>query len=164
MSETKACIGCFEPINIKALKCPHCHQIQTKAAGLVNHPAASFVAVVLIVGVFVYMFYMVYQIGQTQTFQSQLVVGESAFRLSKVSDESHATCFATIKNTDTAIWSRPSLQAEFFDPAGQLVDVHYAKESFELYPSFTAKGRVSGRANAEPAKYASCKITILSAQ
>ena len=162
-AETKPCIACFTPINAKARKCGHCHQIQSKVAGLVNHPWTSWVVFTLSVLFFLVALYSILQSTRKESFAAQLVVGESQLRVSTPGETSSVSCFAQVKNVDVATWGNPSLQAEFFDQSKKLIDVHYAKERFDVYPTFSFQARVSGRMSASASEYASCKIQILSA-
>ncbi len=161
-SERKPCLGCFEPIDVRARKCPHCHQVQARVATVVNHPAFLIGAFVVLALVVIFAFWTILHDLRREPFKAQLVLGAPSLRVSE--SERRVTCFADITNKDTALWSRPSFQAEFFDGAGALVDVHYARETFAVYPTFTAKGRVSGSANSSLSDYVSCKFSILNAE
>jgi hypothetical protein len=160
----KPCLTCFEPIDARAKKCPHCHQLQVRAAVAMQSPWFLTLLFVVLFGFIGYLFWSLLQDLHREAFSSQLSVGSSTLQVSKAEVGAVASCFADITNKDQAVWKRPSLQAEFFDQSGALIDVHYAQDDFEIYPSFTAKGRVAGRANAGADQYASCKISVLSAR
>ena len=119
---------------------------------------------ILALAMFGFFAYVFYESFHKKSFTSQLAVGPSILRASKSANEARVTCFAEITNKDSVAWSQPSLQAQFLDHAGKLIDVHYAKENFDLYPSLSATGRVSGRTNGDPSEYFSCKMSVLNAR
>jgi hypothetical protein len=161
---TKPCIACCEPINVAARKCPHCHQIQSKAAAVQNHPLTSWIGLLLFAGVLLAMMIMLYNLMSRDEKPALLEISPSTLRISSPRGSPVASCFASIKNADTVVWSNPSLQAQFFDRSGGQIDVHYETHKVGVLPTRSSEARVSGAINAAREEYASCKISVLSAK
>jgi hypothetical protein len=162
--DVKQCIACFEPIQPKARKCPHCHQIQSRAAALQNHPATSwaivsFLALVLFGGA-----YMFYEAVTKEARVPQVTISPATVQTAVQRGGVRVSCFAPVTNTENVTWSDPTLQAQFFNSAGTQVDVHYEVHKLTLFPAVAAQARVSGQANASPEEYATCKLSVLHAR
>jgi hypothetical protein len=162
-NETKSCIACFETIDARARKCPHCHQVQTKVANAVNLPAVSAVALAICFVLVGWFAYVIVQLGHKEGFNSQLESGPARVRIATPDGHTTVSCFAPIRNKSDLPWERPSLQAEYFNGKKDLIDVQHSRESFSLYPRLTAQVRLSGAPISDTSDYASCKITVIDA-
>lgn len=162
-NETKSCIACFETIDARARKCPHCHQVQTKVANALNLPAVSALASGIVLLMLAWLVYVIVQSGHREEFNSQLESGSATVRISTVDGHTTVSCFAPMRNKSDLPWERPSLQAEYFNRKNDLVDVQHSRESFGLYPRLTAQVRLSGAPISDTREYASCKITVIDA-
>lgn len=162
ITNTKLCLACFEPIQLAARKCPHCHQIQSKAAAMQNHPAVSWIIVAIIAAMVAGFCLAIYGIfAKNEQRMPELNVGPATVRISNNQKSPRASCFAPITNEDIIVWTDPSIQAQFFDNAGREIDVHYETHHFNLFPKFSVEARVSGPLNAAPEDYAKCKLSVL---
>lgn len=161
--ETKSCLVCFETIDARARKCHHCREVQTKAAAWAHHPAVVTSFLVLVGLLLVWLAYSVTRKVEQPAFVGKLVVGTSTLKVSKAEGQARLSCFAPVKNSDSGTWSGASLQAEFLDAQGKVIDVHHGRGDFKLFPGLQATARVSGSANAASEEYSSCRVTILNA-
>jgi hypothetical protein len=162
-AERKSCLACFEPVDARALKCPHCHQVQGRTANWVNRPAVLNGLVIFVVLLLAWLAYSTIRKLERPPFVEKLVVGEATLRQSDVDGQRRVSCLAPIRNSDSLPWGRLSLQAEFLDAQGRVIDVHQARTDFTMSPGFGSHGRVSGPANGASADYSGCRITILHA-
>ncbi|MBS1143999.1 MAG: hypothetical protein H6R14_1405 [Proteobacteria bacterium] len=162
-SPTKPCLACRQPIDAAATKCQHCQQIQTALAGLQNKSSAHYIALAAIIVVFGILLYSLFgSMRKPETIPS-LTVGPASVAIGKPDEHLRASCFATITNPGLYAWGNLSLQAEFFDAEGKRLDVLYQEHRVRIYPTHSMSGRVSGQPNADPARYASCKISVINA-
>lgn len=159
--EAKPCLACFEPIQQAARKCPHCHQIQTGPAALLNSPWLGWVVVGLVIAIVAVLGYGLLASLASKTAMPQLVVGPATLRASSDAAHPRVSCFAPLTNNELAVVSDPSLQAVFFDAGSNQIDVHYERHHFSVFPAQVAEGRVSGPPNAGMAEYKSCKLVVL---
>jgi len=161
--ETKSCLVCFESIDARARRCHHCREIQSKATALAHHPAVLTAFLILVALLLLWLAYSVTRTVQQPSFAGKLVVAASTLKVSRVEEQPRLSCMAPVRNSDSGIWSGVSLQAEFLDAQGKVIDVHHGRGDFKLFPGMEATARVSGAANAASDEYASCRVTILNA-
>ncbi len=162
-AENKLCIACQQPIPVEARKCHHCLQIQTFPASLQHHPIVGGAFVLMVLAMMASIGYIIIQTGPRESGLSQMSAGAAHLRIETVGTDLKASCFAEISNNSPVIVDDPTLQAEFFDAQALLIDVHYEKHRVSLSPGLVAEGRVTGKTNAAPSQYASCRLKILSA-
>ena len=162
-NETKSCIACFETIKAQARKCPHCYQVQSKVANAINLPVVAAVAAGVAVLLVAWMVYVIWQLGHSEGFNSQLASGQATVRIATVDGRTTVSCFAPIQNKSNIPWERPSLQAEYFNRKKELVDVQHSRESFSLYPWLTAEVRLSGAPVSDTSEYLTCRIMVIDA-
>jgi hypothetical protein len=159
----KPCLVCFEPIDARARKCHHCREIQSPASAWMHHPAVLTTFMILLGLLIVWVGYTAVRGLRKPPFSGQLAVGAAQLRLANQEGEPRVSCVAPITNNDTIPWGSVSLQAEFLDAQGQVIDVHHNQYTFRILPGLQATGRASGPANAASSEYAACRVTILSA-
>ena len=162
-NETKSCMACFETIDARARKCPHCHQVQSKVLNAINRPAMGAVVLVICFILVGWLALVIWQLGHREGFNSQLASGQATVRIATADGRTTVSCFAPIQNKSNIPWERPSLQAEYFNGKKDLVDVQHSRESFSLYPWLTAEVRLSGAPVSDTSDYASCRITVIDA-
>jgi hypothetical protein len=162
--DTRPCIACFEQIKREARKCPHCHQVQTGAAALLNSPWLGWLALAAILAMVAGMAYIAFSSFQPRTAIPKLEVGPSTLNVAADATRPRVSCFAQLKNVEATAVSDPSLQAQFYDAGGAQIDVHYDQHRLTLFPSVAAEGRVSGTPNGVIAEYKSCKLVVLNAK
>ena len=161
--DTKSCLVCFESIDARARKCHHCREIQSKATAWAHHPAAITAFLVLVGLLLIWLVFSVTRKVQQPSFVGKLVIGASTLKVSRVEEQVRLSCLAPVRNSDSGIWSGASLQAEFLDAQGKVIDVHHGRGDFKLFPGMEATARVSGAANAASDEYSSCRLAILNA-
>ncbi len=158
------CIACKENIKQDALKCPHCQQVQTRSANLVNTPHGNMLIMIFLAGFIIWIIYGIYVMFIDEKLDNQLIVGDSSFNISNNFKGTKINCYSSIKNSGTVRWENISLQAEFFDQKNQLIDIHYnTLSTTSIYPTFSVNARVSGILNDKAENYNSCKISLLDA-
>jgi len=163
--EHKACIACKEAIKQDARKCPHCHQIQSGAAALQTSPVFGWAVGTIILVSIATISYKIWSDMSDMRTPPDIEIGEGKVRISTNPEGAPSvSCFTSIKNRGIRYVSDPSLQAEFFDSSGEVIDVHFAKHKLSLMPHIEAIGRVTGVPSANPKTYASCKVVLLSVQ
>ncbi|PCJ12421.1 MAG: hypothetical protein COB04_17765 [Gammaproteobacteria bacterium] len=94
---------------------------------------------------------------------NQLEISEEVLRLNSVTQPTKTSCFVTIKNNSRARRGNFSLQAEFFDQQGNLIDLHHHNLKSSVYPLLRVKARVTGNINGNLTDYTSCKISVVDA-
>ncbi len=160
---TKPCIACHENIHIDALKCPHCHQVQSKVANLPNKPYFNYLIIaVLLFFVLWFTYYIAVSLMQ-DPLEPVFDIGTSNLINSESADGSSIRCVAEIKNPSLRRWDNFTLQAAFYNAQDQVIDVHYAGLDVTLYPQFHFIGIVAGVARAQQDAYARCEISVINA-
>lgn len=160
---TKLCIACKEDISIDALKCKHCLQIQTKAANLQNSPYFNYLAIALL-GVFIiWIGYYIISFSLTEPLQPSFEIQSSELHLTMNEENLNIRCIAKISNPTLKRWSDFTLQAQFKDINGVVIDVLYSKPQVSIYPNFSFLGMVSGAGSAAHNEYSACELSVVNA-
>jgi hypothetical protein len=162
--DTKSCLVCFQDIDVRARKCHHCREIQSRAAAMAYHPRVIAAFMIFVALLLVWLFYTLARGADRHTFVGKLAIGTPTMRQSTADDESRVSCVVSITNSDTIRWARLSLQAEFLDAQGRIIDVHNHQGGFSIFPGVSAAARVSGPRSAPSADYSSCRMTVLDAR
>lgn len=159
--ETKQCIACKEDILKTALKCKHCAQVQSRAANLPNKPLYNY----CIFGLFaLFILWLLFEFMKLYNYEETKPVfdiTESKFHSSESKKGLNIRCIAEVENTHVDSWSNFSLQANFKNSNGDIIDVLYDKTRMSLHSSYRFKGMVSGYASATSKEYSSCELSIL---
>lgn len=96
--EHKRCIACKQPIEVDALKCHHCKQIQNKLANIHNKPSFTIFSIILII---LFVGWIVFEIITTpsKSEYSDFVASDN-FELSiqDANGEIVVSCFGDFKN------------------------------------------------------------------
>jgi hypothetical protein len=167
---TKVCRICYEVIDERAKRCPHCLQWQSKSALLRYSPVVSgLLLMALLIAAWVVMGsllvrafrgstdYVVYQ-GQLQVVESRMLFGESA-------KGPVVFVVGTIKNTSAAEWKDIHLQARFKDPEGKLIDVKAESTySRRIMPHGEMAFKAAGPAELPKERYAAYEVGVVSAE
>lgn len=160
---TKECIACRETIHAQALKCRYCQQIQTRAANLQNKPAFHYMALAVLLVMLVMLVYWIVSLGNQEPVEPEFEITGARLKTSITDNGLNVRCFAEIKNPTLLRWDDFTLQASFYNEAGETIDVLYAEPELSVYPLFSFKGMVSGEASAAEAEYAACSMTVIDA-
>jgi len=162
--ETKSCLICYQSIDARARKCQHCREVQSKTIAWMYDSRFIAAFMVLLVLLLCWVFYSLVRGADERPFAGTLTVGAATMRKSAVEGESRVSCLAPVTNSDTIHWGRLSLQAEFLDAQGRVIDVHNNQGNFAIFPGITATGRTSGTANAALEEYSACRMKIIDAR
>lgn len=160
---TKHCIACYEDIHIKALKCPHCRQIQTKAANLQNKPAFHYIALATMGVLMIMLIYWIIALSIEEPLEPMFEIGEANLHVSVTDAGLNIRCIAEINNPTVRRWDEFTLQAAFSNSAGAIIDVLHAEPTLTVYPLFSFKGIVSGVGSASEKEYDSCLLSVINA-
>lgn len=160
---TKQCIACKEEILKEALKCKHCQQIQTNAANLQNKPAFNYIAVGLLGAFIVWITYYIVSISLKEPLEPMFEIGSSELLLNESDKGLNVRCIAEIKNPTLKRWDDFSLQAQFKNANGKVIDVLYSEPEVTIYPQFSFTGIVTGDGSASKVEYDSCELSVVNA-
>ncbi|UPW17022.1 hypothetical protein M0C34_12270 [Agarivorans sp. TSD2052] len=160
---TKQCMACKEDILAEALKCKHCQQIQTKAANLQNKPAFNYLVIAMLGAFIVWIFYYIISMSIKEPTKPTFEISSAEFLLTESERGLNIRCIGEIKNPTLKRWDDFSLQAEFKNAEGKVIDVLYSEPQVTIYPQFSFSGMVSGDASASNAEYDSCELVVVNA-
>lgn len=160
---TKQCIACKEDIHIDATKCRYCKQIQTTAANLQNKPIFSYMALIFIGLILIWMLYATVSFMIKDPLEPAFEVGPTELLLTETETDFNVRCIAQISNPTPKRWDSFSLQAVFKNASGEAIDVLYAKPDITIYPLFSFQAMVGGSGSALPGDYKSCELSVVNA-
>jgi len=167
---TKVCRICYEPIDARAWRCPHCLQWQSKGAILRHSQALSvFIFAVLFIAGWVFAVslleqtlrgptdYVVYE-GQLQVSDSRMLFGESP-------KGPVVFVVGMIKNTCGVEWKNIEVQARLKDSEGKLIDVKTeVTYSRRVMPHGEMAFKAEGPVELPKERYAGYEVSVVSAE
>ena len=159
----KTCFACKEPIHDDARKCPHCHQIQTQTARFVFSPVGNAMIIGCILLAIAWSAYSIYTSTKDYPLTESFMISKTTLTKNTDAEPAQVSCFAEIENTTDTHWSDFSIQANFYDQTGNLIDTHHQSLDTSLFPFLSLTARVTGSANAPISQYYTCKIKITDA-
>lgn len=160
---TKQCMACKEDILEEALKCKYCHQIQTKAANLQNKPAFNYLAIGMLGAFIIWITYYIISISLKEPLKPMFEISSSELLLTESDKGLNVRCIGEIKNPTLKRWDNFSLQAQFKNANGKVIDVLYSEPKVTIYPHFSFSGIVTGDASASKVEYDSCELSVVNA-
>lgn len=172
---TKTCPMCFEQIDRRARRCPHCRHRQTALAGwcarrpvmaIVGGIVAS-VALMWLWGAAVRHKFVPIRRAELVPYQGQIKVVSSRLLFGESKDGPVACAIGKIRNDSDIAWHKLHLQATFLDPDQKPIDV--AKDQMfyytsEMLPRGQTAFKVKTPLHLPQEKYASCSISITYAE
>ncbi len=159
----KECMACKEDIKDGARKCPHCHQVQSTIARFGFSRSGQLLGVAIVLFAVAWFVYSVLYPFSATDLGAQFEITQGEIELNTEKDPVIVNCITKVNNSGLARWTDFSLQAEYFDAAGSIIDVHYQKHDIGVFPMIGFSARVTGTANSEIRKYISCKVSIIDA-
>lgn len=159
----KHCIACKEEILAEALKCKHCHQIQSKAANLQNKPIFNYSVMGLLAALIIWVIYYIISFSLEEPIKPMFEITSSELQLSESNKGLNVRCIGEIKNPTLKRWVDFSLQAQFMNNKNEVIDVLYSQPEVTVYPLFSFTGFVSGNGSALKDEYDSCELSVVNA-
>jgi hypothetical protein len=157
----KECLGCFELINEKAQKCPHCQQIQSK---LYTAQYNKWVIVSMFVVLFGFMFYLLNDVrnytGRKSPSQA-LVVETAELYARTVAGIDFVSCSGTLSNPGARDADDIDLRADFFDDKEKPIDTLVVRSNLRVNSGTKSSYRVRGEADKPLPEYRSCKVVVV---
>ncbi len=129
---TKTCGSCFQEIDARALVCPHCRSPQTRRkVWMRRHPVVTGLLVVLgfyalIIPMAMFMEHATRSLSprtDLEPFDGQVSVASSKMVFGQSKDGPVICVIGMLKNDSDLAWKRVELEVQFYDPAGELIDV-----------------------------------------
>lgn len=160
---TKQCMACKEEILKEALKCKHCQQIQTKAANLQNKPAFNYLVIGMLGAFIIWIVYYIISISLKEPLEPMFEISPPELFLTESDKGLNIRCIGEIKNPTLKRWDDFSLQAEFKNDNGKVIDVLYSEPEVTIYPQFSFSGIVTGDGSASKVEYDSCELSVVNA-
>jgi hypothetical protein len=167
--QTKTCKVCYEQIDQRARKCPHCRQGQHPLTVITFHPAVVMwlfaMPVLAVCGLAIYMFstamspseYFAKHEGQIRVLRSEMLWEEQG-------TTPIVAVVGEIENDSSLPWQWIEIEVQFWDSAGRLVDafsdLHWATVLEHARSDF----RVASSAYLPRESYAEYKASIRSAR
>lgn len=159
----KQCLACKEEILKEALKCKHCQQIQTKAANLHNKPAFNYFLIGILGAFIIWVAYYIFSFSLREPLEPMFEISSSELSLTESDKGLNIRCIGEIKNPTLKRWSYFSLQAQFKNNNGKVIDVLYSEPEVTIYPQFSFSGIVTGDGSASKDEYDSCELSVVNA-
>ncbi len=170
MEETKKkiCKMCFQEVDWRAKKCPHCHHLQSKFRNPFFTTALPIVTVIAAVYLFMW-FMMDYKFKNRRPFssyQDQLIITdtEMKFGVDKC-DGPTVAVLGKITNNGDVSWHQVQLEVQFFDSNKKLIDTgQEVSYSFLVPANSTVPFKVSMKREFPQEQYNSFNVRILFAE
>ncbi len=175
--KTKTCAMCFEEIDERARKCPHCRHPQAgMSAWLSRNPAA--ILLIALIGLLLFLgglelwgHFVASRLVPTspdnlRTFNGEVKVVSSKMVFGKAKEGTVVCVIGRIKNESEIAWKDLQIEAQFFDQAGKLIDVAIDPKYYfasEILPHGEGAFKVRAVADFPKETYASYKINVRSA-
>jgi hypothetical protein len=162
MNKTKECIMCFSDIDARSKKCPYCTSLQAKFSNLENNPVLIGFLVVLLFGIFGYLFYQSFYVRALE----EKAIQDLKVTITEVStkgegDSLYVACIGNIKNDTDFTFKEIKFQIDFLTVQNELVDtLSITDEDIELLPNASTNFRVRGVAHKEADAYKQCIVKI----
>jgi hypothetical protein len=166
---TKNCLDCMEPMNADAKKCPHCQSYQGRFDRLFGSQGGQYANLLFFIFLaFAAYFSGLFSYDPIYNPESDLVITESAFQFDESScapDVQRVTLLGTIANQSDVAFKDIVVSVEYYDEAGQLIDVVH-EEIYDLIvpPHTSQKFRASSTCSQDESRYAKSKAKITKAE
>jgi len=173
MSETrksKLCRMCYEEIDERARRCPHCLRWQTRSAAILSSGLLGWLlGTLLVVGLVALFMHTILKpfrspdecavyAGQIQVTESHMLFGESK-------EGPVVLVVGRLRNNSDVEWESVHLQAEFFDESDSLVNVETEWQyGRHIMPWGESAFKVRGPADLPRERYATYSVTVTGAE
>jgi len=168
--KVKLCPSCYEAMDERARRCPHCLRWQTKSALLFGSPWLRFLLLMLLACWFPLLViraalrplwpfegYALYD-GQIEVIESQMLFGESK-------EGPVVFVVGRLRNNSDVTWKDMHVEAVFLDESGSLVNVETQWQyGRHIAPRGESAFKVRGLADLPRERYAKHKVTVTGAE
>lgn len=169
MEEMKQCPACFEEINAKATKCPHCQSWQSKWRFDHSNIKHQLIFISFIFGLLAFFYFSAFGslINQKSFYESKDLINVSNTNLNYSIKECGAriSIIGTITNNSDTIWKDVHFEAQFYDKDNKLIDT-FSDNNYDLVLLNNDKSafKITGSADKPESSYVHHKIIIKSAR
>jgi hypothetical protein len=168
-SATKICYQCGEEIKEIARKCPHCQSWQTGIGAAMANPAkAALLAIVPMLFILLWSWFWIGPRRDKNEFEkhrAEVTVTSSKMTWSKEEDGNFISIIGTLKNDGNVKWNNLQLEAQYFNPAGILIDTQSDRNyDIILLPHSEHAFRMRDYADKPASEYATHKVFIRDAE
>ena len=159
----KSCRYCFEPIDPRATRCPHCRTQQTRWA-CVLHPAVPALLMLLpfvlfaATGIFFHR-----EFGPGEDFgrhEQQLTAVDTRLEHGEDDGSPVIRVSGKIRNTSRYRWDDIETECRFLDGDGNVIDVSNDWHSMTVRPGMDRSLAISHRPHRPVADYANCEVDV----
>mgnify|MGYP000895090205 CR=1 FL=1 len=159
----KLCRYCYEPLDPRAKRCPHCRIQQTRLAWLL-HPAVlallMFSPLVFMVatGAFVHQ-----KFGPGKDFsryRHQLVAVETRMEPGRKDESTVLLVTGKLENRSRIPWEEIETECRFLDADGKLIDVNNDYHSLSVQPGENRSFAITHFPYLPVADYAACEVEV----
>ncbi len=168
-AEKKICRMCFQEIDRRAKKCPHCHHLQSRFRSplfTIAIPIVIVAAAAYSLTSFIYYNYTIKSRASSSQYKDQIVVSdtEMKFGVDKCDGATVAVLGKMTNNSDVS-WDRIHIEVQFFDSDGGLIDTGQEMTyRFMIPANSTVPFKVSMKREFPEEQYASFNVRILFAK
>lgn len=159
----RTCRFCYEPIDARAKRCPHCRMQQTRWAWM-GHPV---VWMALVLGLLAWLVAMTVSVRRDITnrrtltpYEGQLVVTDSRLEHGGDDDSPVVLVYGELQNNSPVRWKDIETECRFLDAAGQLIDVGNSELMITVPPGKTRYFLINHSAALPPDSYVSHEISV----
>jgi hypothetical protein len=165
--QTKTCPLCAETIKAAAKICPHCRSWQKKWS-LKNPQAVATLWTSLWMIAFIFLFAVIEKTfgpkEQFATYRNEIGVIDSQFSQRIANSNLTVTVVGTLTNNSAIAWKDVSVEAQFFDKFGKLIDVIKVNDDsysgVTILPHGIAAFKIEGRAAHPAADYYTNELNV----
>ncbi len=163
-SDTKVCPHCAETIKAAAKVCPHCRYFQKKWS--LHNPTVGLTLYLIIClgalgGLGAFFDSMFGSKEQFAAYRDEISVASSQFSHRVAGSNLLVTVVGTLTNRSSISWKDVTVEAQFSDQAGKLLDVIPSSYStVVILPHGEAGFKIEGKAAQPEADYASHKVFV----
>ncbi len=172
--ELKNCKVCCMAIPAKARKCPHCHHWQDKWSLVIFHPLFAIIPTLMIFlvmfGFLGTMFKFTFAEGEPfSKHQNAVALVETEMLFGEVSGcktpSPTVAVIGKIRNSSPVTWKEITLEGQFFDKDGRMVDAtQQLKYSFIAPANGDCAFKISFQREFPQERYSSFKVRVVSAK
>jgi len=132
----RECRTCYQQIDIRARRCPFCHQWQTRWTAICFHPAIAVLPFFLFILLAGLMQRSLFACGEPfDAFRDQVQIVASHVPFGRTDCGPTLVVLGTIKNATDIAWKDLQWELRFFDQEGKLIDTAQSNAFSFLSPA-----------------------------
>ena len=152
---------CFERIDARAKKCPHCSSVQAKWANVEGNPWLAAILFLMVLWLVGSIFMTFWSFESFDDHSGELLVSVSRVDVDESNESATVSCLGTIDNRSTTDWTDVRFEVLLHDRSGKVIDTFSAGDNGLLLPRGTQTSfRVHGRAALPKTEYETCEVKI----